>query len=94
MVAQSPFTGRYPAYKSPYGPKRTTRYHYQPNIAGWTFKQLGRLGFTAGAFGGVGLFAVIYYASGIPRVQRDILQKIPFVGGYFVKEIPASDNPF
>lgn len=25
-------------------------------------------------FGAVGLFAVIYYASGIPRVQRDILQ--------------------
>ncbi|KAI0841344.1 ubiquinol-cytochrome-c reductase complex subunit-domain-containing protein [Hypoxylon sp. FL0890] len=80
----------YPAYKSPYGPK----YHYQPNIAGWTPKQIARLGLTAGAWGGVGLFAVIYYASGIPRVQRDILQKIPFIGGYFVREIPPSDNPF
>ncbi|KAI0128125.1 ubiquinol-cytochrome-c reductase complex subunit-domain-containing protein [Hypoxylon sp. NC0597] len=90
MVSQYGFSNSYPAYKSPYGPK----YHYQPNIAGWTFKQIGRLGFTTGAFGGVGLFAVIYYASGIPRVQRDILQKIPFIGGYFIKEIPASDNPF
>lgn len=49
-------------------------------------------GFKSGAFGGVALFAVIFYASGIPRVQRDILQKIPFVGSYFIKEIPASDN--
>lgn len=44
------------------------------------------------SFGAVALFAVIYYASGIPRVQRDILQKIPFIRGYFIKEIPASDN--
>ncbi|KAI2602137.1 ubiquinol-cytochrome-c reductase complex subunit-domain-containing protein [Hypoxylon sp. NC1633] len=54
----------------------------------------GPNGFKAGAFGGVALFAVIYYASGIPKVKRDILQKIPFLGGYFIKEIPASDNPF
>lgn len=31
-------------------------------------------GFNAGAFGGVALFTVIYYASGIPRVQDDILK--------------------
>jgi len=31
-------------------------------------------GFKAGAFGGVALFTVIYYASGIPRVQDDILK--------------------
>lgn len=28
----------------------------------------------AAGLGGVALFAVIFYASGIPRVQRDILQ--------------------
>ncbi|KAJ4388261.1 glucosyltransferase [Neurospora sp. IMI 360204] len=50
---------------------------------------------TTAAWGGVALFAVIYYASGIPRVQRDLLQHIPYIGKkYFVKEIPASDNPF
>ncbi|KAI1100472.1 ubiquinol-cytochrome-c reductase complex subunit-domain-containing protein [Jackrogersella minutella] len=81
---------QYPTYKSPYGPK----YHYQPHVAGWTFKQLGGLGLKAGAFGGVAFFAVVYYASGIPRVKQDILQKIPFIGGYFIKETPASDNPF
>lgn len=45
-----------------------------------------------GAFGGVALFAVIFYASGIPKLQHDILQKIPFIGNYYIKEIPASDN--
>ncbi|ORY58129.1 ubiquinol-cytochrome-c reductase complex subunit-domain-containing protein [Pseudomassariella vexata] len=80
----------YPTYKSPYGPK----YHYQPHVAGWTPKQVTKLGFTAGAFGGVALFAVIFYASGIPRVQDDILKKVPGLRGYYEKNIPASDNPF
>lgn len=31
-------------------------------------------GAKAGLFGGVALFTVIYYASGIPRVREDILQ--------------------
>ena len=38
-------------------------------------------GLKAGAFGGVALFAVIFYASGIPRVQKDVLQ---------VREAPLS----
>ncbi|KAI8629341.1 ubiquinol-cytochrome-c reductase complex subunit-domain-containing protein [Xylariaceae sp. FL1651] len=79
-----------PAYKSPFGPK----YHYQPNIAGLTPKQLATLGFRAGAYGGVALFAVIYYASGIPKVKKDILQKIPLLGTYYTEEVIASDNPF
>ncbi|KAL1870562.1 hypothetical protein VTK73DRAFT_2537 [Phialemonium thermophilum] len=78
------------SYKSPYGPK----YHYQSQVAGITTKSLFRHAVNAGLFGGVGLFAIIFFASGIPRVQRDILQKVPLIGGYFVKEIPASDNPF
>lgn len=51
-------------------------------------------GFRAGAFGGVALFAVIFYASGIPRVQDDILKKIPGLRSYYEKDVPASDNPF
>ncbi|KAI0406894.1 ubiquinol-cytochrome-c reductase complex subunit-domain-containing protein [Xylaria palmicola] len=95
MVFQSPILRaqnptQYPTYKSPFGPK----YHYQPNVAGWTVKQLTGLGVKSGAFGGVALFAVIFFASGIPRVKRDILQNVPFIGDHFIKEIPASDNPF
>ncbi|KAH6659091.1 ubiquinol-cytochrome-c reductase complex subunit-domain-containing protein [Truncatella angustata] len=70
------------------------RYHYQPNLAGWTPKQLTGLGFKAGAFGGVALFAVIFYASGIPRVQDDILKKIPGLSAFYDRSVPASDNPF
>ncbi|KAI1426400.1 ubiquinol-cytochrome-c reductase complex subunit-domain-containing protein [Xylaria sp. FL1777] len=83
-------SGEFPSYKSPYGPK----YHYQPHVAGITMKQFAQFGVKAGAFGGVALFAVIFFASGIPRVQKDILQKIPVLGDHFIKEIPASDNPF
>ncbi|KAI1334437.1 ubiquinol-cytochrome-c reductase complex subunit-domain-containing protein [Xylariaceae sp. FL0016] len=91
MAPKTPLSREiYPNYKSPYGPK----YHYQPNVAGFTLKQATGVGFKAGAMGGVALFAVIYYASGIPRVKRDILQKVPFIGGYFINEVPASDNPF
>ncbi|KAI1119563.1 ubiquinol-cytochrome-c reductase complex subunit-domain-containing protein [Nemania sp. NC0429] len=91
MVFQSPvLRAKYPSYRSPYGPK----YHYQPHLAGWTVKQLTGFGMKSGALGAVALFAVIFYASGIPRIQRDILQKIPFIRGHFIKEIPASDNPF
>ncbi|KAL2129632.1 hypothetical protein VTI74DRAFT_7513 [Chaetomium olivicolor] len=80
----------YPTYKSPYGPK----YYYQSHIAGITQKTLINTGVKAGMFGGVALFAVIFYASGIPRIQKDILQKVPFIGKRFIHEIPASDNPF
>ncbi|KAB5572329.1 ubiquinol-cytochrome-c reductase complex subunit-domain-containing protein [Coniochaeta sp. 2T2.1] len=79
-----------PKYKSPYGPK----YHYQPNIAGVSLKQLARFGLKTGYFGAVGLFAVIYFASGVPRVEKDIMQKLPFIGHRFVHTVPASDNPF
>ncbi|KAJ4390145.1 hypothetical protein N0V93_007619 [Gnomoniopsis smithogilvyi] len=80
----------YPQYRSPYGPK----YNFQPHVAGMTPKQILTLGMKAAGFGGVALFGVIFYASGIPRLQRDVLQKIPFIGGYFVNEIPPEDNPF
>ncbi|KAI0872706.1 ubiquinol-cytochrome-c reductase complex subunit-domain-containing protein [Hypoxylon argillaceum] len=91
MVFQSPILrAQYPTYKSPYGPK----YHYQPQFAGWSVKQLTTLGLKSGAFGGVALFAVIFFGSGIPKVKQDILQHLPIIGGSFIKEIPASDNPF
>ncbi|KAI1364603.1 ubiquinol-cytochrome-c reductase complex subunit-domain-containing protein [Xylaria arbuscula] len=91
MVSQSPILrAQIPSYKSPYGPK----YHYQPHFAGFTASQATKLAVKMGAFGGVALFGVIFFASGIPRVQRDILQKIPVIGNHYIKEIPASDNPF
>ncbi|KAK6337702.1 hypothetical protein TWF696_001185 [Orbilia brochopaga] len=77
-------------YRSPFGPKLKNG----PHIGPWTFKSLGRLGFTAGAFGGVALFTLVFFAEGVPRVRKDILQKIPVVGSYWIREIPPSDNPY
>ncbi|KAK6356620.1 hypothetical protein TWF718_000964 [Orbilia javanica] len=77
-------------YRSPYGPKLKNGLHFGP----WTPKLVTRLGVTTGAFGGVALFAAIFFAEGVPRVRTDILQKIPVFGSYWIREIPASDNPF
>ncbi|CAN8102067.1 unnamed protein product [Discula destructiva] len=80
----------YPQYKSPYGPK----YNPQPHVGSLTGKQIVPLGVKLAGFGGVALFAVIFYTSSIPKLQRDVLQKVPFVGSYFVNEVPPEDNPF
>ncbi|KAK6531591.1 hypothetical protein TWF694_002776 [Orbilia ellipsospora] len=77
-------------YRSPYGPKLKNG----PRIGSWTVKSLTRLGVTTGAFGGVALFTALFFAEGIPRVRKDILQKIPVFGSYWIREIPPSDNPF
>jgi hypothetical protein len=48
----------------------------------------------AAGFGGVaGVFALFFFAE-VPRVSKDIMQKVPILGDYFVKEIPPEDNPF
>ncbi|KAF3939024.1 hypothetical protein ABW19_dt0206491 [Dactylella cylindrospora] len=77
-------------YRSPYGPKLKNG----PHIAGWTFKSIGRLGFQASIFGGTALLGLLFLAEPMPRIRRDILQKIPVLGPYWIREIPPSDNPF
>jgi Ubiquinol-cytochrome-c reductase complex subunit (QCR10) len=49
-------------------------------------------GMTLGAFGGVAGFFALFFFTDIPRVRKDIVQKIPIIGPYYVKEVPASDN--
>jgi hypothetical protein len=49
---------------------------------------------TAGYFGAAaGIFAFFFFAE-IPRVRRDIVEKIPILGDYFKVEIAPEDNPF
>ncbi|KAB5572141.1 ubiquinol-cytochrome-c reductase complex subunit-domain-containing protein [Coniochaeta sp. 2T2.1] len=84
-----------PKYKSPYGPKRELLQRYwDAQERGSCANRVENSGLKTGYFGAVGLFAVIYFASGIPRVQKDIMQKLPFIGNRFVHTVPASDNPF
>ncbi|KAK4140246.1 ubiquinol-cytochrome-c reductase complex subunit-domain-containing protein [Dichotomopilus funicola] len=80
-----------PQYKSPYGPK----YFYQTHVSGITTRAFIRGGLNAGFFGGVALGALIFYASGIPRIQKDIFLNVPVIGRYYpVKEVHPADNPF
>lgn len=80
----------YGTYKSPYGPD----YKIQPNIRGIGPGRALKFGITLGSFGVVaGIFALQFFAE-VPKVRKDILQKVPVIGDYFVREIPPSDNPF
>ena len=47
---------------------------------------------TLASFGGVAGFFALFFFSDIPRVRKDIVQKIPIIGPHYIKEIPASDN--
>ncbi|QUC19805.1 uncharacterized protein UV8b_04046 [Ustilaginoidea virens] len=86
MVFSTPV--RAAEFKSAYGPK----YKYQPHINGWSKTTILR---KSASFGGAAVVGLFFYVSGIPRVQQDVLQKLPLVGRYFVKEeINPQDNPF
>ncbi|RMZ86439.1 hypothetical protein DV736_g6332, partial [Chaetothyriales sp. CBS 134916] len=80
----------YKTYKSPYGPKTTQL----PNIKGTTLTTALRYGSIAAGFGvAAGIFAVYFFGE-VPRVRKDILQNVPVVGEYWVREIAPEDNPF
>lgn len=44
-----------------------------------------------GAAAGIG---ALFLIEGVPRTRKDILSKIPFIGDHWIREIPASDNPY
>ncbi|KAK1446791.1 hypothetical protein CCUS01_02350, partial [Colletotrichum cuscutae] len=70
-----------------------SRYNTIPNVGGWTIASVVKLGTRAAGFGAAAGVAALFYTSGIPRIQNDILVKIPIVGPKFLKEVPpASDN--
>ncbi|KAK4505276.1 hypothetical protein PRZ48_003239 [Zasmidium cellare] len=80
----------YETFRSKYGPQ----YKIPFNVYGVDAKRLIRYGGLAGAFGAAaGIFAIFFF-DGVPRVQKDILQKVPIIGNFFVHEIPPEDNPF
>ncbi|KAM0754641.1 hypothetical protein T439DRAFT_321673 [Meredithblackwellia eburnea MCA 4105] len=45
-------------------------------------------------WGGAAVGAGALFLSPIPRFQRDVLQKIPGIAGYFTDKTPDSDKPF
>ncbi|KAI5203757.1 hypothetical protein E4T38_05032 [Aureobasidium subglaciale] len=80
----------YKAYQSKYGPN----YKIGKNFHGIDLHRARIFGTTAAGFGAVaGIFALFFFAD-IPRVRKDIMQKIPILGDHFVREIAPEDNPF
>ncbi|KAG9534491.1 hypothetical protein KCU61_g9291, partial [Aureobasidium melanogenum] len=80
----------YKAYQSKYGPnyKIGTNFHGIDIRRARAFATMGA-GFGAAA----GLFALFFFAD-IPRVRKDIMQKVPFIGSHFIREVAPEDNPF
>ncbi|RKF54979.1 QCR10 domain-containing protein [Golovinomyces cichoracearum] len=72
----------YSTYRSPYGPKFNGKPDRDVSVL------------TLGAFGGVAGFFALFFFGDVPRVRKDIYEKIPVFGQYFEKKIPPSDNPF
>ena len=51
-------------------------------------------GTIAAGFGlSAGIFALFFFGE-VPKVRNDILSKFPYIGEYYVREIPPEDNPF
>ncbi|KAI4287181.1 MAG: hypothetical protein L6R35_003559, partial [Caloplaca aegaea] len=59
---------------------------------GGTLANIRYSGITAGSFGIVGAVFVLQFFADVPKVRTDIMQKLPVVGDYFIREIPPSDN--
>lgn len=49
-------------------------------------------GITAGSFGVVGLVFALQFFADVPKVRTDIMQKLPLIGDYFIRDLPPSDN--
>ncbi|KAF7546829.1 hypothetical protein G7Z17_g8165 [Cylindrodendrum hubeiense] len=88
MVSATPF--RLAEFKSSFGPK----YQAQPHFLGFTGQSAFRIGSRLAMYGAPAIVGVLMFASGIPRVQRDVLEKIPGMANLFKKEIHPADNPF
>ncbi|GAB7340576.1 hypothetical protein MBLNU457_6989t1 [Dothideomycetes sp. NU457] len=80
----------YKTYKSKYGPQYQASTHFH----GINLSRAYRFGMIGGGFAGVaGIFALFFFGE-VPKVRKDILSKVPVIGGYFIREIPADENPF
>ncbi|KAM3507026.1 hypothetical protein MY10362_002017 [Beauveria mimosiformis] len=72
----------------------TDIYQFQPNFNGWSGQTIFRSAFRLSLFGGAAAVGALLFTSGIPRIQHDILDKIPGMGQFYHKEIHPQDNPF
>ncbi|KAJ5604724.1 hypothetical protein N7510_009878 [Penicillium lagena] len=86
----TPTLRRAAAQASSFGPKYYTPRH----VGGVNLSTLTQAGTLAGSFGvAAGVFAVFFFGE-VPRVRKDILQKIPGLDVYFDRTVAPEDNPF
>ncbi|QIX02504.1 hypothetical protein AMS68_008021 [Peltaster fructicola] len=81
----------YQQFRSRYGPNvKQAKY----KLGQYDVSYLRRIAPIAVGFGAAaGVFAV-FFLNAVPRLQRDVLSKIPLIGGFFTHEIAPEDNPF
>lgn len=60
----------------------------------WYMLTLNYSAIMTGLFGVAAVTGLVLFFDEVPRVRKDILQKLPIVGSYFLREIPPEDNPF
>lgn len=49
-------------------------------------------GNTLAGFAVTGIFGALYFLGDVPRVRKDILEKVPIIGPYWHREIAPEDN--
>ncbi|KAL4910455.1 hypothetical protein BDW74DRAFT_145085 [Aspergillus multicolor] len=64
------------------------------HVGGFTINDATKFGGIAATFGvSAGLFALFLFGE-VPRVRKDILQKLPFFDTYLDRTVAPEDNPF
>ncbi|KAL4987267.1 ubiquinol-cytochrome-c reductase complex subunit-domain-containing protein [Aspergillus falconensis] len=70
------------------------RFNPAPHVGGYTINDATKFGGIAATFGvSAGVFALFFFGE-VPRVRKDILQKLPFFDTYLDRTIAPEDNPF
>ncbi|KAL3475840.1 ubiquinol-cytochrome-c reductase complex subunit-domain-containing protein [Aspergillus californicus] len=70
------------------------KYSVDPHVGGFTLNNAITAGSAAALFGvSAGTFALFLFGE-VPRVRKDILQKLPFFDTYLDRTVPPEDNPY
>jgi len=77
-------------FQSPHGPQIKV----QPHVGFVTPEKMLRWSPSLMLWGGAAAVAALLFTEGIPRVRRDILERLPAVGEYWDRPIDPHDSPF
>jgi ubiquinol-cytochrome c reductase subunit 10 len=69
-------------------------YKIVPHFLGFNIPTVSKWIPILGIWGAAAGIGALFLIEGVPRTRQDILSKIPIIGEHWIREIPASDNPF